>query len=178
MPPGVSGILTGVPLCKEAEANAGTCPEESKIGETTVAAGVGSDPVAVKGGKVYLTEKYAGAPFGLSIVNPVKAGPFDLEHDTANPEQDPACDCIVVRARIQINPITAALTVTTDETGPHAIPSMIDGIPVQIKAVNVIITRNNFTINPTNCNPKQITGTITASEGASAPVSVPFQVTN
>ena len=178
MPPGVSGILTGVPLCKEEQANQGTCPEASLIGETTVAAGIGSDPVAVKGGKVYLTEKYAGAPFGLSIVNPVKAGPFDLEHDTANPNQDPACDCIVVRARIEINPITAALTVTTDETGPHAIPSMIDGIPVQIKAVNVTITRNNFTINPTNCNPKAITGTITATEGATAPVSVPFQVTN
>jgi hypothetical protein len=178
MPPGVSGILTGVPLCPEAQANQGSCPEASKIGETTVAAGVGSDPVSVKGGKVYLTEKYAGAPFGLSIVNPVKAGPFDLEHDTSNPNQDPACDCIVVRARIEVNPITAALTVTTNETGPYAIPSMIDGIPVQIKAVNVTITRNNFTINPTNCNPKNITGTITSNEGASSPVSVPFQVTN
>jgi hypothetical protein len=178
MPPGVSGILAGVPLCPEAQANAGTCPEGSMIGETTVSAGVGSDPVSVKGGRVYLTEKYAGAPFGLSIVNPVKAGPFDLEHDTSNPNQDPPCDCIVVRARIEINPITAALTVTTDETGPHAIPHIIDGVPVQIKAVNVTITRQHFTINPTNCNPMSITGTITSNEDASAPVSVPLQVTN
>jgi hypothetical protein len=178
MPPGVSGILTGIPLCHEEQANTGTCPEASEIGETTVAAGIGSDPVSVKGGKVYLTEKYKGAPFGLSIVNPVKAGPFDLEHDTSNPAQDPACDCIVVRARIEVNPITAALTVTTNEAEPYAIPSMIDHIPVQLKAVNVNITRKNFTINPTNCAPKQITGTITGNENATAPVSVPFQVTN
>ena len=51
-------------------------------------AGVGNQPVSVKGGKVFLTEGYAGAPFGLSIVNPVKTGPFDLEHDTS--PEDPA----------------------------------------------------------------------------------------
>jgi hypothetical protein len=175
MPPGLSGILTGVKLCPEAQANAGTCGAESLIGETTVSAGVGSDPVSVKGGRVYLTEKYAGAPFGLSIVNPVKAGPFDLEHDTSNPNQQPACDCIVVRARIEVDPLTAALTVTTDPSGPHAIPHFIDGIPVQIQKVNVTIDRERFTFNPTNCTPASITGAITGDEGGSSPVSVPFQ---
>jgi hypothetical protein len=178
MPPGLSGLLTGVKLCAEAQANDGTCGPESLIGETTVSAGVGSDPVSVKGGKVYLTEKYGGAPFGLSIVNPVKAGPFDLEHDTANPAQQPGCDCIVVRAKIEVDPVTAALTVTTDPSGPHAIPSMLDGIPVQIQHVNVLVNRPGFTFNPTNCDPMQITGSIASDEGSSSPVSVPFQVTN
>jgi hypothetical protein len=127
---------------------------------------------------VYITEHYAGAPFGLSIVNPVKAGPFDLEHDTSNPAQNPACDCVVVRARIEVNPTTAELTITTDPSGPHAIPHLIDGIPVQIQKVNVLVNRPNFTFNPTNCNPMTLTGTIAADEGAAAPVSERFQVTN
>ena len=178
MPPGLSGLLSGVKLCPEAQANEGTCGPESEIGETTVSAGVGSDPVSVKGGRVYITEKYAGAPFGLSIVNPVKAGPFDLEHDTSNPAQMPACDCVVVRARIEVDAHTAALTVTTDPSGPHAIPHLIDGIPVQIQKVNVTVNRPGFTFNPTNCNPMSLTGSIASDEGASSPVSVPFQATN
>jgi hypothetical protein len=177
-PAGLEGMLSNVKLCPEPQANEGTCGPESLIGETTVSAGVGSDPVAVKGGRVYITGAYQGAPFGLSIVNPVKAGPFDLEHDTSNPAQNPACDCLVVRARIQVDPTTAELTVTTDPTGPHAIPHLIDGIPVQIKKINVTINRPRFTFNPTNCDPQSITATFSGSEAASTPLSVPFQVTN
>jgi hypothetical protein len=180
MPAGLEGILKGVKLCPEAQANEGTCGPESLIGETTVEAGVGQQPVSVKGGKVFLTEKYAGAPFGLSIVNPVKTGPFDLEHDTSpqDPGYDPPCDCVVVRAKIEVNPTTAELTIRTDESGPHAIPHLIDGVPVQIKAVNVTINREHFTFNPTNCNRMSLTGSIASDEGASSPVSVPFQSTN
>jgi DNA-binding beta-propeller fold protein YncE len=178
MPAGLEGLLSNVQLCPEAQANEGTCGPESLIGETTVSAGVGSDPVSVKGGRVYLTETYAGAPFGLSIVNPVKAGPFDLEHDTANPNNQPPCDCVVVRARIEVDPRTAELTITTDKQGPHAIPHLIDGVPVQIKAVNVTINRQNFTFNPTNCDPMSLTGSIGSDENATSAVSIPFQATN
>jgi hypothetical protein len=163
MPPGLSGILAGVTLCPEAQANTGTCGPGSLIGETIVSVGLGGDPFSVTGGKVYLTEKYGGAPFGLSIVNPAKAGPFNLQEGRP----------VVVRARIEIDPHTAALTITTG-----AIPHIIDGIPLQIKRVNVTITRPGFTFNPTSCNPAAITGTITSTENTSSPVSVPFQVTN
>jgi hypothetical protein len=162
-PPGISSILSGVKLCPEAQANAGTCGAESQIGETIVSVGLGGDPFTVTGGKVYITESYQGAPFGLSIVNPASAGPFDLQ------EGKP----VVVRAKIEVNPITAALTITTSD-----IPHIIDGFPLQIKHVNVTVNRPNFTFNPTNCSPQAITGTIGSAEGASAPVSVPFQVTN
>ena len=180
MPLGLEGLLSTVKLCPEAQANEGTCGPESQIGETTVSAGVGSDPVTVKGGRVYITEKYAGAPFGLSIVNPVKAGPFDLEHDTSpeDPGYSPACDCVVVRARIDVNPQTAQLTITTDSSGPHAIPQIIDGVPVQIKKVNVLVNREHFTFNPTNCDPSAMTGSLAGYEGATSPLSLPFQVTN
>ena len=160
MPPGLSGILAGVKLCPEAQANAGTCGPESLIGHTIVSVGLGGDPFSVTGGQVFLTEHYKGAPFGLSIVNPAVAGPFDLGK-------------VTVRARIQVDPTTADLTITTDE-----IPHILKGIPLQIKHVNVTIDRPGFTFNPTNCSPLAVTGTIGSVEGASSPVSMPFQVTN
>ena len=167
-PAGLSGLLSGVKLCGEAEANAGTCGPESQIGESIVSVGLGNDPFTVVGGKVYITGPYEGAPFGLSIVNPAKAGPFDLQEGRP----------VVVRAKIEVNPITAALTVTTNPSGPYAIPHMIEGIPLNIKHVNVLINRGNFTFNPTNCTPTQVTGAINSDEGASSPVAIPFQVTN
>jgi hypothetical protein len=168
-PPGLSGLLSGVKLCGEAQANAGACGPESQIGETIVSVGVGGDPFTVTGGKVYITEKYAGAPFGLSIVNPAKAGPFDLQEGRP----------VVVRAKINVDPITAALTITTDPPGSqHAIPTIIEGFPLQIQHVNVLVNRPGFTFNPTSCNKTEITGVIDSAEGASSPVSVPFQATN
>src|SRR5262249_53231506 len=146
MPPGLTAVLAGVPLCDERQADTGTCGAASLIGETTTSVGLGADPFTVSGGKVYLTGPYEGAPFGLSIVEPAKAGPFDLERSQP-------CDCLVVRARIEIDPYTAQVTITSDSSGAYAIPSMLDGIPLQIKHVNVTVNRSNFTLNPTNCKP-------------------------
>jgi hypothetical protein len=171
MPPGLSGLLSSVKLCGEPQADQGLCGPESEIGETIVSVGLGGNPFSVRGGKVYVTEGYGGAPYGLSIVNPAKAGPFDLEKNTP-------CDCVVVRAKIEVDPITAALTITSDNTGPYKIPTILDGIPLQIKHVNVTIDRPGFTFNPTNCNPMSITGSLSSTEGATSALSVPLQVTN
>jgi hypothetical protein len=166
MPPGLLGTLSGVKLCREPQADQGTCGPESLIGETIVGVGVGDTPFSVRGGRVYITEGYGGAPYGLSIVNPAKAGPFDLGQ-------------VVVRAKIEVDPITAALTVTSDSTGPYAIPRILDGIPLQIKHVNVTITRpEGFTFNPTNCQPMKIGGSLTSDQDATSALSVPFQITN
>ena len=163
MPPGLSGTLAGIALCGEAQADAGTCGPESEIGETTVSVGLGGDPYTVTGGKVYLTGPYAGAPFGLSIVNPADAGPFHLGN-------------VIVRAKIEVDPHTAQLTVTSDASGPYAIPPMIKGIPLQIKHINVTVGRPGFTFNPTNCTPQTITGTLTSTSETTASRAVPFQV--
>ncbi len=165
LPPGLSGLLAGVKLCGEAEANAGTCGSESEIGETTVSVGLGGDPFSVKGGKVYLAGPYGGAPFGLSIVNPAVAGPFNLGK-------------IVVRAKIEVDPHTAGLTIATDDSGPYKIPTILDGIPLEIKHLNVTIDRPAFTFNPTSCTPMAITGSLDSTEGATQALSVPFQATN
>ena len=76
-PPGLLGMLSSVPLCDQADAEAGTCSEAAKIGTTRVASGAGSHPFEIEG-SVYLTSSYGGAPFGLSIVTKAVAGPFNL----------------------------------------------------------------------------------------------------
>ncbi len=165
MPPGLLGTLSTVKLCGEAQADAGTCGAESLIGHTTVSVGVGGDPYTVTGGEVFITGPYEGAPYGLSIVNPAVAGPFNLGK-------------VIVRAKIEVNPTTAALRITTDNSGPYKIPTILDGIPLEIKHVNVSIDRPGFTFNPTNCSPLAVTGTLDSSEGVSSALSVPLQVTN
>ncbi len=192
LPEGLSGYLSDVELCPEPQANQGTCGPNSLIGETTVSVGVGSDPYTVNGGKVYITGPYNGtggcapgpgapgcAPFGLSIVNPAKAGPYDLKRNTANPAGEDACDCVLVRAKIEVNPETAGLTIISDPPGsPDAIPTMIEGIPLEIQHVNVTTTRSAFQFNPTNCSKMQAVGNLFSAEGGSDTITAPFQVTN
>jgi hypothetical protein len=171
-PPGLSGILKGVELCPEQQADTGTCGANSLIGESTVSAGVGGDPITVSGGKVYLTGPYEGAAFGLSITSPAKAGPYDLENTAAH---HPPCDCVVVRAKLAVNPETATLTTTTDTTGEYRIPEVLEGIPLQIQHVNVTINRPKFTFNPATCEPLTLEATILGAEGASQALTAPFQ---
>jgi hypothetical protein len=166
MPQGLSGVLTGVALCGETEANTGSCTTASKIGESSVNVGVGSQPYTINGGQVYLTGPYDGAPFGLSIVTQAIAGPFNLGP-------------VVVRARLEVNPVTAQITVTTNASGtPGGIPRIIQGIPAQIKRLSVSINRKGFTFNPTNCTPASITGSATGLEGATSALSSRFQATS
>ncbi len=160
-PPGLLGMLSSVvPLCDEVQANAGTCPETSKIGTTRVASGAGSHPFEISG-NVYLTEGYRGAPFGLSIVTDAVAGPFNL-------------GLVVVRARIAVNPTDSSLTITTDETGPYAIPQILDGVPLRLQHVTVNIDRPDFMFNPTNCAAQKITAIVSGSQDAKAEVASPF----
>jgi hypothetical protein len=166
MPPGLLGSLSNVPLCKEPQAAEGTCGQGSLIGHTQVLTGPGADPFLVTGGQVFLTEGYKGAPFGLSIVVPAVAGPYTLAGTTGK-------GTVVVRAAINIDPQTAALTITSDP-----LPTALDGIPLQLKVVNVTIDRPGFTFNPTNCSKLAIEATLSSKESAGATVSSPFQVTN
>jgi hypothetical protein len=164
-PAGLLGMLSSVAPCPEPAASEGTCGPASLIGHTVVSVGLGSDPYTISGGQVFITGPYKGAPYGLSIAEPAKAGPFDLGSGR--------CDCVVVRAKIEIDPHTSALTITSDP-----LPTMLDGIPLQLKRVNVTADRSNFTFNPTNCSQLHIAATITSEQGATAPASVPFEVAN
>ncbi len=157
MPPGLSGVIAGVPLCGQPQASLGTCGAASRIGTMTVAAGPGAHPFYEQG-SIYLTGPYEGAPFGLSIVVPTVAGPFNLGN-------------VVVRARIEVDPLSTALTVTSDP-----FPQIIDGIPLRLRTANVTIDRPGFIFNPTNCAQQHITASIYGAQGAQASVSAPFAV--
>lgn len=161
-PPGLVGMLASVPLCAEPAADTGACPAASQIGTTRVASGAGSHPFEIEG-RVYLTGPHDGAPFGLSIVTPAVAGPFNL-------------GLVVVRAAIAVDPITSALTITTDESGPYAIPQILDGVPLRLQRITVNIDRAKFMLNPTDCAAQTISANVSATGDAVAHVASPFAV--
>ena len=86
------------------------------------------------------------------------AGPFNL-------------GTVLVRSSIAVNPHTAQLTITTD-----SLPSMLDGIPLDLRTINVVLDRPNFMFNPTDCSPQSLSGTALSTEGVTAAMSSRFQV--
>lgn len=161
IPKGLAGMISQVPLCDEADANAGTCPAASHVGHSVVTSGPGPYPLVIPQpgepeAPIYLTGPYKGAPFGLSIVTPVIAGPFNL-------------GTIVTRASIAVDPNTAQITVTTDP-----LPQIVKGVPTDLREVDAVIDRPGFMFNPTNCAPQTFSGTATSSQGAQAAISSPF----
>jgi hypothetical protein len=157
LPGGVAAMLSSVTLCDQAQAAAVACPAGSEVGHSTAVSGLGSEPFTVRGGRVFVTGPYGGAPFGLEIVTPAVAGPFDLGN-------------VVVRSKIFVSPTDASITIVSDP-----LPTQLKGIPLQLGRVLVSIDRPGFQFNPTNCSALRITGTLTGSAGAQVPVSTAFQ---
>ena len=157
LPPGLLGKIAGVTLCADADASAGSCPEASRVGSVRVAVGIGSNPYFVSGG-AYLTGPYKGGPYGLVVEVPAVAGPFDL-------------GMVSVRQSLRIDPHTAQVTAVSDP-----FPTILDGIPLHVRKVELVLDRPGFTFNPTSCTPTQVAGAATSAEGASASVSSRFQV--
>ena len=174
LPEGLAAEIASVTPCAEPAAEEGNCGPESEIGSSTAVTGLGGDPFALPG-TVYLTGPYDGAPFGLSAVTEATAGPFHLGRD-------------VVRSSIAINPNTAAATINTEAsrfisytgavTELPGLPEFVEGVPGQIKALDVNINRKNFEFNPTNCKQQSITATLKGAGGGQEAVSAPFQPTN
>jgi hypothetical protein len=162
LPEGLLAKIAGVTECGEAQANAGTCPVASQIGTTTVSAGPGSSPITLpqpgqSADPVYLTGPYKGAALGLSVVTPAVAGPFDL-------------GTVVVRAALAVDPVTAQVIATSDP-----LPTMLQGIPLDIRSVTLNLNRRDFAVNPTDCRTQSIDATLTSTAGLAAAASSPFQ---
>ncbi len=171
LPPGLSGILTGIPFCPEAdialartktgaqEQAGGSCPASSELGHSLVGTGAGA-VLAYTPGRVYLAGPYNGAPFSLVSVTSAVVGPFDL-------------GTVVIRFALRIDPHTAQINV--DPTASEPIPHIIQGIVTHVRDIRVFIDRPNFTFNPTSCEPTGISSTLTGNDGASATVTSRFQ---
>jgi hypothetical protein len=157
-PPGLLGVIQSVPPCEESLAVQGACPDASRVGTSTVSSGAGSAPFSLSG-PVYLAGPYGGGPFSLVIAIRALAGPFDL-------------GTVVVRAPIKIDPIDSHLTIETP-----SLPTILQGIPLRLRTVNVSIDRSNFLFNPTSCGALAVGATLTSTDGATQDVSSPFQVT-
>jgi hypothetical protein len=174
LPKGLLASLKGIPYCSDAAlggiptaegTGAGqlanpSCPSASQVGTVSVGAGAGSNPFYVNTGKAYLAGPYKGAPLSLAIVTPALAGPFDLGN-------------VVVRSALQVNAETTQVTAVSDP-----LPTILDGIPLDIRDVRVNIDRGEFIRNPTSCVEQQITSTIGGVGGAQAHPASRFEAAN
>ncbi len=156
LPEGLVGLLPTVTQCPEPQASKGECSGTSEIGKVVVSAGAGSRPYGFHG-SVYLTGPYGGAPFGLSVVMPAVAGPFNLGN-------------VITRGTLNIEPYTARVVATTN------VPTIVKGIPLRLKGISVEINKQGFLQNPTNCGVFQTETTLTSTLGATQSLSSPFQV--
>lgn len=173
LPTGLLARLNGVPFCSDAamataasrtqegdgalENASPSCPAASQIGIVNVAAGAGSQPYYAQG-KAYLAGPYKGAPLSVEIITPAIAGPFDL-------------GSVAVRTALYVNESTAQVTAVSDP-----LPTILHGIPLDVRTVSLQIDRREFTLNPTNCESKSVTASVSTLAGATAKLSNNFAV--
>jgi hypothetical protein len=174
LPKGMLANLSGIPYCPDAalaaiptaegsaaaEFGSPSCPAASRVGSVAVSAGAGSNPFWEKTGSAYLAGPYKGAPLSLAIVTPALAGPFDLGN-------------VVVRTALQVDPATAVVTAQSDP-----LPTILHGVPLDLRELRVTLDRADFTLNPTSCAAGEFATTIASVAGAVAHPRVPFAATS
>jgi hypothetical protein len=174
LPQGLLGKLAGIPYCPDAALAAAAalsqpgqgagqiahpaCPAASQLGTVTVGAGVGTSSVFVDTGRAYLAGPYKGAPLSMAILAPAVTGPFDLGN-------------VLVRSALYVDPATAGIRAVSDP-----IPTILHGIPLDLRDIRVSIDRPDFTLNPTSCDESRFSGSAVAEGGAVAPLVERFQV--
>ncbi len=163
LPKGEIANLKGLEVCPEAQAPSGACPAGSQVGIATSAIGTGAFPLFVpQTGKeptaLYFAGPYKGAPYSLITKVPAQAGPFDFGD-------------IVVRTAIDLNPVTAQVIAKSDP-----LPQILEGVPIAYRDVRIEVKKPDFTVNPTSCEQRFVTTTITSVDGTEAHPSVPTKV--
>ena len=163
LPKGLLATVKDVPLCSNAQADAGSCPASSRIGLVDASAGSGDPFVLEQKGEVFLTEGYKGGPYGLAVkIRPI-AGPF---------RGDMELSPIVVRQKIEVDPTTAQVRAVSDP-----FPTVWHGVPLRVRRVLVQVDRPGFMLNPSGCDAKQVKASLTSVEGTVANTANHFQAT-
>ncbi|HEY1834933.1 MAG TPA: hypothetical protein VGG08_10880 [Solirubrobacteraceae bacterium] len=157
LPEGLLGEIPNIKLCGEPAAAKGECPAASQIGGVTALAGSGAQAFPFAG-TVYLTGPYQGAPYGLSIVVPAKAGPYNLGN-------------VKIRARIEVGLYDGRVRATAP------VPTIFEGVPLRLRGITVAINAKEFLFNPTNCAALATESAVLSSAGATVPLASPFQAT-
>lgn len=161
LPEGLLASVRDLPLCSNAQANAGACPAASRIALVDASAGSGDPFVLEQKGEMFLTEGYKGGAYGLAVkVRPI-AGPF---RDSM--ELSP----IVVRQAIHVDRRTAQVTAVSDP-----FPLIHHGVPLRVRRVLVHVDRPSFMLNPSNCGQKAVGAAISSEQGTVANLSNPFK---
>jgi hypothetical protein len=157
LPGGLLATVKSVPLCSDADADAGSCPTGSRVGSATVAAGPGEHPFYLRDQPVSLTGPYKGAPYGLAIAVHAVAGPFDL-------------GTVVVRQALNVDVNDAHATVVSDP-----LPTVRDGVPFRVRRVHVVVDRPGFMRSPSSCEAKTIATSVFSAGGQTASLATPIQ---
>ena len=171
LPAGLLASLKGIPYCPDAalaaipsaegtgaaQLKAPSCPAASQVGRVSTGLGAGA-PLFVNDGRAYLAGPYKGAPLSLAVVVPALAGPFDLGN-------------VAVRVALQVDPTSTRVTAISDP-----IPAFVHGIPLDIRSLAVDLDRDQFTVNPTSCEPSTIDASFASVTKKTAAASNRFQV--
>jgi hypothetical protein len=173
LPAGLSAKLAGVGQCSEAQIAKArsreapqqgaaeladpSCPSSSEVGTVSAEAGSGPTPFRTTG-HAYLAGPYKGAPLSVVAIAPAVAGPFDL-------------GTVVVRSALYLDPTTARARAVSDP-----LPTILHGVPVDLRSLAVHVSRPSFSLNPTSCSQKAFEGTVGSPLGVSAPIFARFQV--
>jgi hypothetical protein len=150
LPAGALGSLATAPRCPAADAAVGNCSDETKVGIIRNTVGHGSSNLTVAG-SLYIGEALQpGDAASFVIKVPAKVGPIDLGN-------------VVVVSRVELRKSDVGVDVLSGE-----IPTVLQGIPLPIQAIDITVNRENFFLNPTGCDTRNFVATFFSDEGATA----------
>jgi hypothetical protein len=159
LPAGAVGSLAAVPECALALAQAGNCPESTRVGTVTTTVGTGTS-LLTTAGSLYLAEpSVSGDAATLALTVPARAGPIDLGQ-------------VVVLNRVMLRDSDTGVDAITSE-----IPNLFGGVRLHIRRIEIAVDRPGFFLNPTGCEPRPLTATFTGYSGVQASSTVMLNAT-